>query len=131
VDDFHQTLHGLDLDYARGHFRFFAEAIVGDWETPNIGEDLGVLGFFVEPTLRVNPRVDLSLRADFLDFAEITGTTGPLPWELDVRRLEIGMTFMVQRDVKARASRQWNHTEGAVGGEPRDDISQAQLIASF
>jgi hypothetical protein len=128
---FRQRTFGVDVDYAKGHFSFFGEYIHNSWDTPNVADGLDSNGFFVEPRYKLMPGLAVVARWEQIHFNDIAGPIGPTPWENDVQRVELGLSYAIERDLLAKVSHQWNRTGGPIPPDPSDDVAAAQLVAVF
>lgn len=130
IGDFTQDSFGVDVDYAAGPFSLFAEYVHNSWSTPFVGEDLETSGFFIEPRYKVMPGVSLVARFDALVFSDVSTGVLLTPWEFDAMRVEAGVLYNIERDLMVKATYQFNDTD-ATGGDPRDNLIQAQIVGVF
>lgn len=131
LGDFPESSLGVDVDYALGRFVFFSECVYKNWDSPTIPGGLKAYGFFVEPRYKVLPGLYVALRAEHLQFDAIPVAGGRAPSDFDVSRLELGAGYTLERDLRVKASYQWNYTGGASPSDPDDDLVQAQLVSAF
>ena len=131
LGDFEANSLGFDFDYAEGPFRFFAEVVYNDWQTPFIPQGLHVTGWFLEPRYKISPELYVALRLEHTHFSEVPVGGTSQPWDFDVGRLELGLGYIIERDLRLKASYQFNRTGGALPDDPEDNLVQAQLVAAF
>jgi hypothetical protein len=122
-----QGVHGLDVEYARGHTLVRAEAVLSQWRIPipagtGAPVPLRATAVAVEGRYTLRPGAYAAARAEHLTFNHITGSTGPVRWEAPVSRIEIGGGYYLQRNLVARASLQINHRDGG-------RVTRARLLA--
>jgi hypothetical protein len=135
ADDGTQQAFGVDAEYSTGHLLTRVEMIFGRWRLPvalaDTGErDLGTRAALIELRYRVYPGVQLAGRFERLDFADIRAhTAAPVPWEADVRRVELGAGYSIIRNVTVKGSWQRNLRDG--GRVRRDTLLAAQIVYWF
>jgi hypothetical protein len=129
-----QRAVGFDAEYSRGHLLMRAEGIASSWQVPSIGAPfiagrLGAFAGYLEGRYRIRPGLYAAARVDRLDFSEVSGSAGTLPWDAPARRVEIGGGYSLLRNLllKAAWQRNWRDTNPA-GAR---DLIAAQLIAWF
>jgi len=119
-ESYAQTAAGADVEYSRDHWIVRAEAIWSQWRVPTplspagASVDLRALGAFVEARYRFTPRAFVAARLDSLSFSSLTtaSASSPMSWDAPVRRVEIGAGYMLQRNLTARVSLQYNARDG-------------------
>jgi predicted porin len=126
---FHQRAAGIDLEYGRGHWLIRAEGVWNAWDAgartaPLYDEDLTARAVSVEGRYRPWPGVHVAVRADRLDFGDITGPAGREPWEAKVWRLEAGAGYQLTRTLALKAAWQRNRRDG--GFVRANDLVAAQ-----
>jgi len=131
IGDFQEDTVGLDVDYAMGPFVFFGELVYKHWDSPAIPGGLDVTGWFVEPRYKVMPGLYVALRVDRLHFDTIPAGTGRAAWDFDATRVEPGLGLILERDLRVKASYEFNTTGGASPVDPRDNLFQVALIGAF
>ena len=131
ADDYDQTVFGVDLAYSRDHLELFAELMRNRWEIPNLEESaLSNTGGYVEAKYALFPGVGLSVRYGMIVYDKISdGTGGQAPWDYDVRRVETGLEYYIDRNVRAKAVVQFNNLDGAADNS--DHIVGLQLATFF
>jgi hypothetical protein len=113
---FVQLAHGIDVEYARGHWLARTEAVATEWRVP-VGsadrvETLRALAWSAEARYVLAPGLHLAGRADYLTFNRIAGAALPQAWDAPVTRVELGASYYLQRNLILRGSLQFNHREG-------------------
>ena len=117
VEDFHQQIAGLSVEYGIGHLQVNAEVAANGWESPNIVDarnrsmDLEVLGYYVEGKYNLRPGLHAALRFGGLRFSDIddgsaAGTS--VPWDFDVERLEFGLGYRPTEHLITKLTTQLN-----------------------
>ncbi len=108
-----QRAIGFDAEFSRGHWLVRAEGIGTSWDVPRIAAPfidgpLSAFAMYVEGRYRILPGLYAAARVDRLDFSEVSGSTGSLPWDAPVRRVEIGAGYSVIRNVLLKVAWQRN-----------------------
>lgn len=134
VSDARQTAIAGDAEYSQGRWLVRGEAMRASWTLPAVGtpavdEPLVARSAIIEGRYRVWPGVSVAARADGLWFSRLQGTAGNLPWEADVRRLEVALTVSIRRNILAKGAWQRNHRDG--GRVRHDSIGAVQLVYWF
>jgi hypothetical protein len=134
ADDGMQQAIGVDAEYSTGHLLTRAEMIFGRWRLPvalaDTGErDLGTRASLIELRYRVYPGVQIAGRVERLDFSDIRADTAPVPWEAAVRRVELGASYSIIRNVIIKGSWQRNRREG--GRVRQDTLMAGQIVYWF
>jgi hypothetical protein len=134
ADDGVQQVAGMDAEYSAGRFLARGELLFARWRLPqplaDTGErDLDTRGVLVEARYRLIPGLQVAARVERLDFADIRAQTAPEPWEAAVRRLEIGASYSIIRNVSVKGSWQRNDRDG--GRVRRDTLLAAQVVYWF
>ncbi len=111
-----------------------AEAIASWWRLPPsappfLPDPLRAFALDVEGRYRLLPGLYVAMRVDHLGFSEICGTTGCLPWDAPVRRVEAGAGYSIRRNVVLKGAYQYNWRDGA--RHPRLGLAAAQLLVWF
>jgi len=65
-----------------------------------------------EGRYKLRPDFYVAARYDYLGFSELTGTTGTLPWDAPVTRIEIGGGYSIQRNLLLKGSIQHDDRNG-------------------
>jgi hypothetical protein len=134
AEDGVQQVIGVDAEYSTGHLLTRGEVIFGRWRLPlalaDTGErDLGTRAVLAEARYRVFPGVQIAARIERLDFGDIRASTAPTPWEAAVRRVELGTSYSIIRNVAIKAAWQRNYRDG--GRVRRDTLLAAQVVYWF
>jgi hypothetical protein len=129
-----QTAAGFDAEYSRGHLIVRAEGIASWWRLPlaappYLDQPLRAFAVDVEGRYRILPGLYVAIRADRLDFSEVCGTVGCLPWDAPVRRIEAGGGYSIRRNVVVKGAYQYNWREGV--GRPGLGLAAGQLLFWF
>lgn len=131
VNDYAQELGMADAEVLTGHIELRAEGARNLWQTPTLGA-LGVTSGYVEMKLAFTFGGFLAGRWDGLRFADITDSTGARrAWDTNVRRIETGVGYRLQRGVTAKAVWQQTRYEQPVLGRRRAELFGAQLSVAF
>jgi hypothetical protein len=129
-----QTAAGFDAEYSRGHLIVRAEGIASWWRLPQFAppyfqEPLRAFALDVEARYRLLPGLYIALRVDGLDFSEVCGTVGCLPWDAPVQRVEAGGGFSIRRNIVLKGVYQYNWRDGS--RHPRLGLAATQLVVWF
>lgn len=134
LEDAVQQAVGVDAEYSAGRFLARAEVIRSHWLLPfalsgGDKERLGAHALLVEGRYRVFPGVQLAARAERLDFSRIESGGHMELWEAPVRRIEVGASYSIIRNVIVKASVQRNTRDG--GRVRRDTLGAMQVVYWF
>jgi hypothetical protein len=129
-----QRAIGFDAEYSRGYWILRGEGLFSSWRLPAlrapfIDEPLRALGLDVEARYRLRPGLYAAARASRLGFSELTGSSGRVPWDAPVTRVEVGGGYSIRRNVVVKAVYQYNwrtSTTGETAG-----LASAQLLFWF
>jgi hypothetical protein len=129
-----QRALGFDAEYSRGHWILREETIWSSWRVPAvrapfIDRPLTALALEVEARYRIAPGLYAAARADRLDFSEVSGSHGSLPWDAPVRRIEFGGGYSIWRNVVLKAAYQLNWRDFDTRKTER--LASAQLLLWF
>lgn len=129
-----QEAVGVDAEYAIGHVIFRGEVVSSRWDMPFLNGDpaarLGALGTSIETRVALTPRWSVAVRGDRLAFSEIEAATGDLrTWDAPLKRVEAAVGYLLRRNVRLKASYQYNWREG--GRERKAGMAGAQLLYWF
>jgi hypothetical protein len=118
-DSYAQRAYGADIEYSRGYAIVRAEFVWSEWNVPAVApplidRPLRANAGLVEAPSRVQPRLYLAARADWLGFSKITGTlfNGPVPWDAPLERFEAGGGWYFRRNLVGRMTWQRNWRDG-------------------
>jgi hypothetical protein len=129
-----QQVLGLDAEYAVGHLVVRGEIVSSRWDTPFLNADppegVKALGTSLEGRIALTPRWSFAVRGDRLGFSQVVTSTGNLvTWDANVRRVEGGFGYLLRRNVRLKASYQYNWRDG---GRIRSvGLAGAQLLYWF
>ena len=129
-----QRALGLDAEYSLGHVVVRGEVVSSRWDTPFLNGDpterLASLGTSIEGRIALTPRWSFAVRGDRLGFSEVVTSTGELrTWDASVKRVEGGFGYLLRRNVRVKASYQYNWRDG---GRIRSiGMAGAQLLYWF
>ena len=131
VGDYAQVIFGLDLEYSRGHLELFAEVAHNHWQVPNLEEDgLSNIAGYLEGKYSLLPGLNLAARYGQIVYDDIAdGNGGTAPWDYDVRRLESGIEYYLDRDIRMKSVVQLNFRDGSADDE--DHLIGLQLATFF
>ena len=137
--EFTQTAWGADAEYSRNHYLLRMETIVSQWRLPiappppnltALQTPLNAVSTSAEGRYKLRPDFYVAARYDYLGFSELAGTTGSLPWDAPVTRIEIGGGYSIQRNLLLKASIQHDDRDG--GRLLRDArLAAVQLVFWF
>jgi len=127
VDDYPQTLWGVDVEWNRGHTQLRAEWIHDTWEVPNVLDSPVDTSFFVELSHKPIPGLVAAVRWGRMEFGEVRRSDGTRePWDWTQQRWQAGLGYRFTRFLEARAEYQHNRTAGTLP-EPDDDLLAFQV----
>ena len=131
VGDYAQVVVGLDFDYSRAHLEVRGEVAHNRWQVPNLEEDaLANTGGYLEGAYALQPGLNLAARYGQIVYARIAdGNGGQVAWDYDVRRIETGLEYYIDRNVRVKAVAQFNFRDGAADEE--DHMVGFQLATFF
>jgi hypothetical protein len=130
-DKFTQAAWGGDVEYSRDYYLVRAETIFTQWTLPNIrapfiDKPLGAWATSIEGRYKLYPGVYAAARVDRLVFSEVTGSTGPQPWDAPVTRVEVGGGYSIQRNLIVKLSYQFNKRDTI--RRPRASLAAAEIV---
>lgn len=134
VGDGIQQAVGVDAEYSEGRFLARGEIIRSRWSLPIAltsldQERLGATAVLGEARYRLFPGLQIAARAESLTFDSIRTATGPQRWEAPVRRIEIGASYSIIRNIIVKSSWQQNTRDG--GRVRADSLGAVQVIYWF
>ncbi len=102
--DYRQYIGSIDLEYSRGHLRFFTQALYNSWEYPfSTTKNLDVFGYYAEVKYTFRPRWFVAARMNQMLFSDITADGIDQQWDHDVLQVEGGLGFAIDRNTLAKA----------------------------
>lgn len=129
--EYKQTIGEADVEFSRGPFVFYGEAVVSDWEVPLDARDihLRALGYYAEAKVTIVPRWYAALRASGLRFSQhdFDGTTRR--WDYDMLEVEGGIGVFLARNTVMKVVRRETRTLGVT--DPQDNLTVIQLAVAF
>lgn len=132
--DNNQRAVGFDAEYSRGYWIVRAEGVLSSWrlpalQAPFIDEPLRSLAMDVEVRYRVRPGLYAAARASRVGFSELTGSSGRMPWDAPVTRIEVGGGYAIRRNLVAKAVYQYNWRDRMA--DDKAGLASAQLLFWF
>jgi predicted porin len=129
-----QRAYGVDGEYSLGHVVVRGEIVSSQWDTPFLNGDptlrLKALGTSIEGRIALTPRWSFAARGDRLGFSDVTTSTGDVrTWDANVRRAEAGFGYLLRRNVRLKATYQYNWRDG--GRIQKQGMAGAQLLYWF
>lgn len=155
---YRQEAFGVDAEVSRGHVLLRGEVVASRWETPFASAEptrsLGAWAAWLEGRVKLSPRWAVAGRGERLQFSGLqtpmAGMTGDMPypddpsypggampgaattsnsWDAPVTRLEIGASYLVQRNVRLKGAWQYDWRDG--GRVRREGHAAAQIVYWF
>ena len=131
---YRQSAVAVDAEASAGRWLARAEWIHASWRlpaiaSPLIGAPVTARSLIVEGRYRLWPGASLAARADRLDFSDLTGSEGTLPWEAPIQRFESALTLAVTRNISGKVAWQVNRRDG--GRVRHDSLWAGQLLYWF
>jgi hypothetical protein len=112
VNDFHQTLGMVDVEFAKGHLELLGEGAWNTWQTPTVG-DLDVTTGYVEMKYSVPFGAVVAGRLDGMRFSDIEDSSGVShTWDSNISRWELGAGYRIDRNILAKVVYQHTKLEG-------------------
>jgi hypothetical protein len=128
-----QQALGLDAEYSLGHVVVRGEVVASRWDVPFQNGDptleLDGLGTSLETRVALTPRWSMSVRGDRLGFSRMTTNGVVRTWDANVLRVEGAVGYLVRRNVRLKASYQYNWRDG--GRERSIGLAGAQILYWF
>jgi hypothetical protein len=128
IEDFDQTMAGIDLAYSLGHLELFAEVYWCRFECQNI-EDLELWTWYVEGKYTLLPGLWAAARVAQMSFSDITDVDGRFAWDRSVSRVELGGGYLFTDNFFVKLTGQLNYHAG--GPEPDDHMLMLQVGLGF
>jgi hypothetical protein len=111
-----QTAFGADAEYSRGYWLVRGELVWTRFNVPLAAssrvEDLDALGMWVEGRYRLTPRIAIAGRLDRLGFSTVDQAGVALTWDAPVDRVEVDLSYYIQRNLVARVALQHADRDG-------------------
>jgi hypothetical protein len=130
----HQRALGADVEYSRDYWLVRSELVASRWtlpsvSAPHIDSPLWGSSWLVEGRYKLRPGLYAAARFDRLFFSRIDTSTGRIPWEADVWRVEGGIGYSLRRNVLVKGTVQHNRRDG--GRIERATLAAAQVSLWF
>jgi hypothetical protein len=127
-----QRALGFDAEFSHGDWLVRTEGVWSSWQIPSIAAPLivsrlGAFGIDVEGRYRIRPGLYAAARLDRLDFSDVTGTAGTMPWDAPVRRIEVGGGYSLQRNMLVKVAYQYNWRNNPASYDHAAGLLSAQL----
>lgn len=109
-EDYLNTALGMDLAYATGPWRFFAEAGRVGYEVPNVTRTLTASSYYVEVIRSLGPSWAVAGRQEAVLFNEITSSAGETgTWDYDIWRWEGSLNYRFRPGARIKFAYQRSH----------------------
>ena len=133
IRSYRQQAYGGDVEVSRDRWLVRGEVIWNRWNQPAFAGDavrpLDVRASMVEARYTVVPGLYVAARADRLDFSRMLTSRGPLTWDADVQRLELGAGWRAHRHVLIKGV--WQRNRRSAGRVQGSDLGAMQVVAWF
>jgi hypothetical protein len=124
-----QRAWGVDAEYSAGHFLLRGEAIWSDWDVSAWRGPLHARALTTEGRYKLAPGLYFAARAGRIDYSDVTGTEGTLPWDAPVSRVEAGFGLSLRRNLLLKGVFQHNRREA--GRTRMHDLVAGQVLWWF
>lgn len=129
LEEYVQTLVGLDAEYGIGVFEFFAEVWRSAWDVPNVTGRPASTTWYLQGQYSLRPGLKVGLRYGEIAASEVLGPSGSkTPWDRTHRRLEVAAAWKIHVNLQARLQYELNHTNG---DDPDDNLLSAAMSLSW
>jgi len=120
----------LDVEFSRGHFVFYGEAVYNTWPVPldTDDKDLAVFGYYLEGKYTIIPRLWAALRVSGLRFGNVLLGSVDQPWDDNVIEWEGALGYFLYRDVVVKLVRRETRIQGA--SSPKDHLTVLQIAVA-
>ena len=120
--DYHEWIAMSDLELSRGPVELRSEGFLKGWQTLTTGT-LRLGGGYAEGRLAVRNGAWLAARYDAIRYGHVHTSAGVVrPWDDDVDRLETGVGYRVDRNVRVKAVVQRNVAHPWAGRAEASDL---------
>lgn len=126
LDDFDQTVLGLDLTYERHRLQLWGELLRTEFAVPRVGE-VDAVGGFVEIRYKAAPRIWFAGRWNQTWFDDTPGRD--TSWDRDLRRLDLGLGYRHNAHFQAKFELSIGDQSG--GDTSGNRLAAAQLVLWF
>ncbi len=129
-----QRALGFDAEFSHGYWLLRTEGVLSSWRVPVVNppflsDPLRAFAVDVEGRYRLRPGLYVAARLDRLDFSQVTGTSGTLPWDAPVRRVEAGGGYSLRRNILMKLAYQYNWRDSTY--DRTSGLVSAQLLFWF
>jgi class 3 adenylate cyclase len=125
-----QTLVGVEAAFSLGLTEARAEFVWDRWQVPNVLEDPVDVSYYVELKRKLAAGLFAAARYGAIHFNEIARSDGGSEaWDHDVRRLQLGAGYRLNRAFELRGEYMWNRQAGPA--PPRNDLLSFQAAWAF
>lgn len=130
-DEYKQKIGEVDLEFSRGPFVFYGEAVYSDWEVPLDTRDihLRALGYYAEAKVTIVPRWYTAFRVSGIRFSEHEFDGIVRRWDYDMLEFEGGIGIFLARNSVLKLVRRETRTLGIT--DPQDNLTVVQLAVAF
>ena len=130
INEYSQTAFGWDLNFERGKFTSYAEAMYNRWTHPYIPEPLDAYTWYLEGTYKFATQFFFAARYDRMEFSRIADPSGgESVWDFPLYRVETGLGYRLDKNVTFKLVGQLTRYPGQP--QLNDDILATQIFTSF
>jgi len=130
LTDFTQELWGAEAVYQRGRITLRGEAMLDEWELPNLTERPRDFSYYLEGSAKLSAGLFAAARWGELRFSRLEHSVrGEEAWDRDVRRVQLGLGYRLLRSLELRG--EYMSTRTLEGVDPRDDLLSVQVWWGF
>jgi hypothetical protein len=113
LDDYRETVLGMDLSYAWHHVQVWAEAYEALFTVPGVGQVHTTSGY-LETKYRFTPQFSCALRWNQQQFSTVRGATGSLlPWGRDTWRIDVGPAYRFTPHIELKLQYSLQHEDNS------------------
>ncbi|MCP5103587.1 MAG: porin family protein, partial [bacterium] len=130
INDYPQTLWGVDMTYTRGKLAIRGEFVYDTWEVPRVRDISRDFSYYLEVSYKFFPGFFGALRYNAIHFNRLSYDSGEMDgWDYFVQRLQVGVGYRFSPRLDVRMEYMWNRTRGP--DEPRDNLLALQWRLRF
>ncbi len=131
VNAYQQRIGEVDLEFSRGRFQFFGQAVYSSWDVPFelLDEKLNVFGYTAEAKYTWVPRFSTAVRVGGLRFSQHDFDGIQRRWDYDMFEVEAGLSYALDRNAIVKFVRRETRTLGTT--DPHDDLTVLQFAVAF
>jgi hypothetical protein len=120
-----------DIEFSRGHFIFYGEAVYNVWPVPLGTRDelFKVFGYYAEGRYTILPRLYVALRVSGLRFGDVLLWSLYQMWDDNVTEWEGGLGYFLDRNVLVKLVRRESRIQSPAA--PKDHLTALQLAVSY